>query len=411
MELQLLHVQQGDKKQKFDTDTPAGRKQAGDMIKRLLRQGTAIFVERGDKLYRVKRYDEANDKLVVKATVKGKEKEVTTRGKKAKTVGVAPVAGGVEDQITEEDEEAALSRYLDEDTIPVTLTVDDLRRSGFNGTTQQAQDMIDEMALLTAVKQRVKELARRVRAGEAITSETFYRELNEVATASGCHHGIPLPEVNSATGDVGDHPLVLAHRVPMGITNMCQERPPRTEFEARMRLVRKRTRNSWTVLGDHTVCVVDTTEGPMYMRYWHAGTKLRKLISGVQVRMGSQLTAEAELKAVDALREKINKTQFCCYVLNDCFMEKSKRSGVHYIFRKGYPTLAVSARDDHGNPGPLRMLAALCLHPVGFYQDTHAGVMTPTDEVIAHLVMMRADEHCFWKKSGQWASWDTRSGL
>ena len=37
--------------------------------------------------------------------------------------------------------------------------------------------------------------------------------------------------------------------------------------------------------------------------------------------------------------------------------------------------------------------------------------MTPTDEVIAALMLMRGDEAKFWGKSGQWKASDPRSGL
>ena len=46
-------------------------------------------------------------------------------------------------------------------------------------------------------------------------------------------------------------------------------------------------------------------------------------------------------------------------------------------------------------------LCALCLHPIGYYGDTWAGVMCPTDEVIAHLLMMRGSEEKIWANSNQ----------
>jgi type III restriction enzyme len=46
-------------------------------------------------------------------------------------------------------------------------------------------------------------------------------------------------------------------------------------------------------------------------------------------------------------------------------------------------------------------LCALCLHPIGYYGDTWAGVMCPTDEVIAHLLMMRGSEEKFWANANQ----------
>ena len=62
-----------------------------------------------------------------------------------------------------------------------------------------------------------------------------------------------------------------------------------------------------------------------------------------------------------------------------------------YLFRKGRPTIALRQDEDVNYA-----LCALCLHPIGYYGDTWAGVMCPTDEVIAHLLMMRGSEEKFW---------------
>lgn len=110
---------------------------------------------------------------------------------------------------------------------------------------------------------------------------------------------------------------------------------------------------------------------------------------------------------MDSLKEKLTAAQWNSYVLTGIFPETSKRSGLTYFFRKGFPTLALSYHGDEQG----RIIAALCLHPFGYYAGTHCGAMTPTDEVIAHLLLMRADEHGFWKKSGQWHITDTRSGV
>mgnify|MGYP001602774647 FL=1 len=119
------------------------------------------------------------------------------------------------------------------------------------------------------------------------------------------------------------------------------------------------------------------------------------------------LTAEAEFKAMDSLRLKLSPNQWTSYVLTGVFPEHSLRSDLHYIFRKGLPTLVLSY---HGTKGG-RVIAALCLHPFGYYAGTHVGAMTPTDEVIAHLLLMRGDEHGFWGKAGQWEAIDPRSGI
>ena len=105
---------------------------------------------------------------------------------------------------------------------------------------------------------------------------------------------------------------------------------------------------------------------------------------------------EAEQKAVEKLASLIPADQFEIYVLTGHFAEISKRSQVTYLFRKGRPTIAL--REDEKGSYPL---CALCLHPIGYYGDTWAGVMCPTDEVIAHLLMMRGSEEKFWANANQ----------
>lgn len=59
----------------------------------------------------------------------------------------------------------------------------------------------------------------------------------------------------------------------------------------------------------------------------------------------------------------------------------------------------------------MQILAALCLHPIGFYQGTWAGSMVPTDEVIAHLLLMRGDEPLYWRRANQHPAWSPLAGL
>lgn len=107
---------------------------------------------------------------------------------------------------------------------------------------------------------------------------------------------------------------------------------------------------------------------------------------------------EAEEKAHQKLREITTEHQFNCYKLTGTFLESSKRSKVVYLFRKLRPTVAMSS--GHGR-GEMKGLCTLCLHPIGYYRGTHCGAMVPTDDVIAHLVMMRGDEHYFWRCASQ----------
>ena len=105
---------------------------------------------------------------------------------------------------------------------------------------------------------------------------------------------------------------------------------------------------------------------------------------------------EAEQKAQKKLASLIPQHLFELYVLTGHFPEISKRSQITYLFRKGRPTIALRQSEKGSSP-----LCALCLHPIGYYGDTWAGVMCPTDEVIAHLLMMRGSEEKFWANANQ----------
>jgi hypothetical protein len=105
---------------------------------------------------------------------------------------------------------------------------------------------------------------------------------------------------------------------------------------------------------------------------------------------------EAEEKAQKKLASLIREDLFELYMLTGHFSEASKRSQVTYLFRKGRPTIAMREIEEGSY-----WLGALCLHPIGYYGDTWAGVMCPTDEVIAHLLMMRGSEEKYWANANQ----------
>lgn len=107
-------------------------------------------------------------------------------------------------------------------------------------------------------------------------------------------------------------------------------------------------------------------------------------------------TLNAETTAMQKLAELITAHQFQMYILTGSFVESSKRSKVSYLFRRCRPTVALREQD-----GTSRVLCALCLHPIGFYNGSHAGVMVPTDDVIAHLLLMRGAEPKLWHDANQ----------
>lgn len=120
-------------------------------------------------------------------------------------------------------------------------------------------------------------------------------------------------------------------------------------------------------------------------------------------------SADAELTAMGALRALVTDHQWRSYVTTGALIESSRRSRAKYVFRKGRPTVVLlpsNASEDGLFPS-----CALCLHPLAYYSGTFAGGMCPTDDVIAHLLLMRADEHEFWRCSNQHPLHDRRSGV
>lgn len=115
---------------------------------------------------------------------------------------------------------------------------------------------------------------------------------------------------------------------------------------------------------------------------------------------------EQEAHAMKSLGALLTHARFKSYMLTGMFLETSKRSKVTYLFRRLKPTVAIRAEGDK-----MRILAALCLHPIAYYQDTWAGAMCPTDDVIAHLMLMRGDERRFWAQANQHPAWRPEAGL
>jgi hypothetical protein len=118
---------------------------------------------------------------------------------------------------------------------------------------------------------------------------------------------------------------------------------------------------------------------------------------------------EQEHRALNLLGTLVRHRAMKQYVLTGMFLETSKRSGVTYLFRRLKPTIACAPGRDR--KASMRILAALCMHPIAYYADSWAGAMCPTDDVIAHLMLMRADEHLFWKRANQHPPYRPEAGL
>lgn len=109
---------------------------------------------------------------------------------------------------------------------------------------------------------------------------------------------------------------------------------------------------------------------------------------------------EAEERAMKLLKSLVTEEQYRKYVLTGMLVEHSTKSGLLYIFRRMRPTLAFRETEVEGHLRQ-KFIAALCLHTQGYYEISWAGSLVPTDDVIAHILLMRANEKFFWRKSTQ----------
>lgn len=119
---------------------------------------------------------------------------------------------------------------------------------------------------------------------------------------------------------------------------------------------------------------------------------------------------DAEHKAREHLRRMLSDRQWRQYDLVGAFFETSPRSGLTYVFRRSRPTIVLSPRGRDGSE-TMRCLAVLCLHPIGYYSNSWGGCMVPSDDVIAHVTWMRADEARFWGKAVQHQPHEPEAGL
>lgn len=121
---------------------------------------------------------------------------------------------------------------------------------------------------------------------------------------------------------------------------------------------------------------------------------------------------DAEYTAREKLRGMLSDRQWRHYELTGSFFEPSARSRLTYVFRRLRPTIVLSSRNKPGSiDDSMRCIAVLCMHPIGYYSESWAGCMVPTDDVIAHLLYMRSDEAGYWGQANQHPSWTPEAGL
>lgn len=222
-------------------------------------------------------------------------------------------------------------------------------------------------------------------AGMRIALGQIARERDEWA-------GIPMP--------LEGHPLVIEPTYPKAAELSAIGRPP----DANARPPGYQLRNVFWSTRLRSDVILWNEEQKLRWgvipQFHHALQDLKTM--GASVVWG----IEQEARALALLATLLKHHPFKQYLLTGMFMEVSPRSGLHYLFRKLRPTVAITTRDD-----TVRILCAMCMHPIGYYEGSWAGAMCPTDDVIAHVMMMRADEPMFWRRCNQHRAYRPEAGL
>jgi hypothetical protein len=235
-----------------------------------------------------------------------------------------------------------------------------------------------------------------------VTPDEFRRVkhfINKIVTENGEWAGAPIP--------VHGLPLVIEKRYPyQGLNGMYFGRDETDKGIPKEELSNIDVRNVWFSYRCGSIIHLYEEDGKVkvLLTPMFGANKLDLWINTLGA--SDAWSAKAELTAVNKLSELLSERAFRQYVLTGTFLETSKRSGVTYLFRKLRPTVAIK-NDDRGP----RVLTSLCLHPIGYYKNSWAGVMTPTDDVTCHLLMMRGDERKFWSKANHHPSWLPEAGI
>lgn len=232
-----------------------------------------------------------------------------------------------------------------------------------------------------------------------ITIEGAQRFLNHVSEEKGFYAGIPMP--------LEDMPLVVHKGHPLRAVFQPTDGAPLIGTEIVIDNQPHTVHAAWDCRVKNCTAIVLRGPGPVW-KHWLLTVPAAKpydlLVNTLSA--SAPWTLAAETKALSKLMSLITAHQMEMYVLTGCFVERSKKSGVTYMFRRLRPTIAVREIG-----GVSRTLCGLCLHPIGYYQGSFGGVMVPTDDVIAHLLLMRGCEHRYWREANQHPETSVLSGI
>jgi hypothetical protein len=195
------------------------------------------------------------------------------------------------------------------------------------------------------------------------------------------------------------HPKYPNAEALMAMCGRESEREPDPELEG------AKQRNSfWSAHKRSDVVIFERKDGKIDWGIVPGANHLDKVLRTLGCAEAWGL--EQENKALQLLATLLDHRRYKQYLLTGSFLESSSKSRVTYMFRRLKPTVAIRARGNETS-----IMCALCMHPIAHYEGSWAGAMTPTDDVVAHLMLMRGDEAMFWKRATQHPAWRPEAGI
>jgi hypothetical protein len=236
---------------------------------------------------------------------------------------------------------------------------------------------------------------------------SVWKAINAMQTARGewCGIPVPLPGLGLVMESRYPHHAELAEL--QRIIEENEPRPPRT-ITCRDGDLSWRIINTWDAHErDGQIVVIRNDAGKTEWFFESNKPKRNRLLIGAMDALDAW-SLDTELTAIDLLGTLLTERMFGSYILTGGFLETSKRSGLTYWFRRCRPTIVMTP---HRAGDEMQILCCLCQHPLGYYSSSFCGAMVPTDDIIASLLLMRGDEHAYWKRSNQHPAHAVESGL
>lgn len=229
---------------------------------------------------------------------------------------------------------------------------------------------------------------------------------NQLAESRGDWAGYPLP--------VAELPLRLAKSHPLygtldgvkldedgDMLRVSGEIEDDPEFEF-VNMWYSRKKHGWvTVIRDRATGLSHVSRDLEGYPAHRLAVQIHTVIPAERWDLSAELTAQARL------RHLVKPHLWEIYLMTGLLIETSRRSGLVYVFRRLRPTVVLRPDDRNG----YRLLTTLCLHSLAYYAGSFCGALVPTDDVIAHLLLMRGDEPKFWAKANQHDPWSPLSGI